>query len=52
MLEKAGWELVRVKGSHQVSEFEDRRVVVPYHGSRVLHPKIVRQILKACDSEE
>jgi predicted RNA binding protein YcfA (HicA-like mRNA interferase family) len=42
-----GFTLIRVTGSHHVYIKNGRRVVVPFHPGRVLHPKIVKQVLIA-----
>lgn len=47
MLLKAGFEMIRSKGSHRIYIKANKRVVVPFHAGKILHPKIVRQILKA-----
>ncbi len=47
----AGFVLIRSKGSHRIYLKENIRVVVPFHAGRMLHPKIVKQVLKAIDSE-
>ena len=46
---KAGFELIRSKGSHRIYLKEKRRVIVPFHSGRILHPKIVKQVLKAIE---
>lgn len=43
----AGFTLLRTKGSHRIYALGECRVVVPFHGSRDLHPKIVRQVVDA-----
>jgi predicted RNA binding protein YcfA (HicA-like mRNA interferase family) len=50
MLLKAGFECIRSKGSHRIYMKGNRRVVIPFHAGKVLHPKIVKQILKAIES--
>jgi predicted RNA binding protein YcfA (HicA-like mRNA interferase family) len=50
MLLKAGFECSRNKGSHRIYMKRKRRVVIPFHAGKVLHPKIVKQILKAIES--
>ncbi len=30
----------------------DRRVIVPFHSGRILHPKVVKQVLKAIETSE
>ena len=47
MLLRAGFVLIRTKGSHRIYQKEQSRVVVPFHGARTLHPKIVKQVLAA-----
>ena len=43
---KAGFTMVRSKGSHRIYRKGDRRIIVPFHASKILHPKIVKQVLK------
>jgi len=46
-LGKAGFLLARQSGSHQIYKNEaGKRVTVPFHGSKILHPKIVKHILR------
>ncbi|HXM45054.1 MAG TPA: type II toxin-antitoxin system HicA family toxin [Bryobacteraceae bacterium] len=49
MLMKAGFAWLRSKGSHRIYAKVGRRVVVPFHSSATLHPKIVKQVLEAID---
>jgi predicted RNA binding protein YcfA (HicA-like mRNA interferase family) len=49
LLFKAGFLWLRSKGSHRVYFKGGRRVVVPFHGTGTLHPKIVKQILDAIE---
>ncbi|MBN2354074.1 MAG: type II toxin-antitoxin system HicA family toxin [Spirochaetales bacterium] len=35
--------MVRIKGSHKVFIRKNRRVVVPFHPGKTLHPKIVKK---------
>ncbi|MHB8120333.1 MAG: type II toxin-antitoxin system HicA family toxin [Methanothrix sp.] len=49
-LEKAGYFLVRQSGSHRIyKNAEGRRVTVPYHSGKELHPKILKSILRDAD---
>ncbi|MDD2754924.1 MAG: type II toxin-antitoxin system HicA family toxin [Methanothrix sp.] len=42
-LEKAGFFLARQSGSHRIyKNAEERRVTVPYHSGKELHPKILK----------
>lgn len=52
MLLKAGFELIRSKGSHRIYIRETTRIIIPYHAGRTLHPKVVKQVLKAIGSDE
>ncbi|HAZ27130.1 TPA: type II toxin-antitoxin system HicA family toxin [Candidatus Acetothermia bacterium] len=46
-LERAGFQLVRQRGSHRIyRNAQGKRVTVPVHGSRSLHPKLLRAILR------
>ena len=50
-LERAGFRLVRQKGSHQIFEHPERpelRVTVPDHGSHDLKTGTMASILKQC----
>ena len=49
MLLKAGFTWLRSKGSHRIYVKGGRKVVVPFHGSATLHPKIVKQVLEAIE---
>jgi predicted RNA binding protein YcfA (HicA-like mRNA interferase family) len=52
LLLQAGFELNRVKGSHYIYKRDSERVVVPYHAGKILHPKIIKQVLDAIVSDE
>jgi len=43
----AGFVLMRSKGSHRIYFRANERVVVPFHRGKILHPKIVREVLSA-----
>lgn len=46
LLEKRGFIVVRQNGSHMIyKNKEGIRVTVPFHGAKILHPKIIKQIL-------
>jgi predicted RNA binding protein YcfA (HicA-like mRNA interferase family) len=49
-LEKAGFFLVRQSGSHKIfRNAGGKRVTVPYHSGKELHPKILKSILRDAD---
>jgi predicted RNA binding protein YcfA (HicA-like mRNA interferase family) len=47
MLLKAGFSLIRSKGSHRIYIKNKIRIIIPFHSSRSLHPKIVKDLLEA-----
>lgn len=49
-LGKAGFEVVRIKGSHHYLRHSDgRATVVPVHAGETLGPGLLGQILRDCD---
>lgn len=46
LLLKAGFVLLRIKGSHRIYLKENRRQILPFHSGKTLHPKIVKQVYK------
>jgi predicted RNA binding protein YcfA (HicA-like mRNA interferase family) len=49
-LEHAGFVLARQSGSHKIYRNEKgKRVTVPYHSEKVLHPKVLKSILRDAD---
>jgi len=46
VLEKIGFELVRQSGSHKIYRNQQgKRITVPYHSGKTLHPKVMKSIL-------
>ena len=46
-LERAGFLLARQSGSHKIyKNKQGKRVTVPYHTGRILHPKVLQSILR------
>ena len=46
-LEKAGFSLARQSGSHMIyKNAGGKRTTVPFHGSKTLHPKVLKSILR------
>jgi predicted RNA binding protein YcfA (HicA-like mRNA interferase family) len=45
----AGFVLMRSKGSHRIYFRAGQRVVVPFHRGKILHPKIVREVVSATE---
>jgi predicted RNA binding protein YcfA (HicA-like mRNA interferase family) len=47
ILEHHGFEVVRQRGSHRILRDPlGRRVILPYHADKTLHPKIVESIIE------
>jgi len=47
VLERVGFSLARQSGSHRIyKNQEGKRVTVPYHARKVLHPKVLKSILR------
>ena len=50
VLEKRGFVLVRQSGSHKIyKNREGRRVTIPHHSEKILHPKLLKSILRDAD---
>lgn len=50
VLEKCGFVFSRQSGSHMIYKNDKgKRVTIPYHGSKTLHPKVLRSITKDAD---
>jgi predicted RNA binding protein YcfA (HicA-like mRNA interferase family) len=47
-----GFNLIRSKGSHRIYFKDGIRVVIPFHSGKILHPKIVKQVVEAIGMEE
>jgi predicted RNA binding protein YcfA (HicA-like mRNA interferase family) len=51
-LKKAGFDVLRVKGSHHfLSHPDGRRTVVPAHRGEVIGPGLMLKILRDCEIE-
>lgn len=51
VLEKVGFIFSSQSGSHRIykKSSENLRATVPFHGSKILHPKVLKSILKEAD---
>lgn len=46
IVEKLGFRFSRQSGSHKIyKNDEGKRVTIPYHSGKILHPKLVKSIL-------
>jgi predicted RNA binding protein YcfA (HicA-like mRNA interferase family) len=52
MLLKAGFHLERSAGSHRIYMKDKLRQVIPFHGKKSLHPKIVKQVINVLEQAE
>jgi predicted RNA binding protein YcfA (HicA-like mRNA interferase family) len=43
---------LRSKGSHRIYGKGQFRVTVPFHGSTILHPKIIKQVLEIIEEAD
>lgn len=47
VLEKAGFSLARQSGAHMIyKNAAGKRATVPFHASKILHPKVLKSILR------
>jgi predicted RNA binding protein YcfA (HicA-like mRNA interferase family) len=47
VLERIGFSLARQSGSFMIyKNVEGKRVTIPYHSEKVLHPKLLQSILR------
>ena len=47
VLERSGFLLARQSGSHKIFRNEEgKRATVPFHSGRILHPKVLRGVLR------
>jgi len=50
VLERINFSLSRESGSHKIyKNKENKRVTVPFHTGKILHPKVFESILKDAD---
>ena len=50
ILEKSGFSLSRQNGSHKIyKNKKGQRATVPFHSGKILHPKVLKSIMKDAD---
>ena len=54
LLEKKGWKLVRVKGSHHVYMKKENpvRISLPIHGNKTLKIGLMKHLMKLAEIDE
>lgn len=52
ILEKRGFKFVRQSGSHKIyRNLEGKRATVLFHDNKILHPKVLKSIMKDAEIE-
>lgn len=50
ILERLGFSLARQSGSHKIyKNKEGKRATVPFHAGKILHPKVLKSIIRDAD---
>ena len=50
VIEKLGFKFSRQTGSHKIyKNGKGQRVTIPFHSNKVLHPKVLKSIMKDAD---
>ena len=53
VLEKRGFKLSRQSGSHKIyKDNRAKRVTVPFHSGKILHPKLLKSIVSDAEISE
>jgi len=47
----AGFELLRQRGSHRIYGKGAKRMILPHHPGKALHPKIVKELKEIIQTE-
>ena len=50
MLLKADFKHIRSKGSHRIYQKGSDRFVVPFHSGKILHPKIIKNLIEVIEN--
>ena len=46
LLFENGFILDRQKGSHRIYKKDSKRMVIPHHSGKILHPKIIKELFE------
>ena len=46
LLFENGFILDRQKGSYRIYKKDNKRMVIPYHSGKILHPKIIKELFE------
>jgi predicted RNA binding protein YcfA (HicA-like mRNA interferase family) len=48
----SGFTFLRQKGSHRIYGKALKRMVIPFHSGKILHPKIVKELFEIIQDDE
>ena len=48
----SGFTFLRQKGSHRIYGKTSKRMVIPFHSGKILHPKIVKELIEIARDNE
>jgi predicted RNA binding protein YcfA (HicA-like mRNA interferase family) len=46
LLLQSGFQHIRTKGSHRIYLKNNKRIILPFHAGKILHPKIAKQVYR------
>jgi len=46
LLLQSGFQRIRTKGSHRIYLKNNKRIILPFHSGKILHPKIVKHVFQ------
>ena len=46
LLFENGFILDRQRGSHRIYKKDNKRMVIPHHSGKILHPKIIKELFE------
>ena len=49
LLFENGFILDRQRGSHRIYKKDNKRMVIPHHSGKILHPKIIKELFEILD---
>ena len=52
LLLESGFILLRCKGSHRIYQKNHEKIVIPFHQGKILHPKIVKQVIESVEEKD
>jgi predicted RNA binding protein YcfA (HicA-like mRNA interferase family) len=46
LLLQSGFQNIRTKGSHRIYLKNNKRIILPFHAGKTLHPKIAKHVFR------